>query len=57
MNTYTVDGTTTIGWSVVIQAPDAATAEQKAQEFWEHNTTYEQVDVNGVYDQNGELAQ
>ncbi len=54
VNTYTVDGTTQIGWSVVIQAENAQEAERKAQEFWEHNTTYEDVQVHGVYDSNGE---
>lgn len=56
MNTYVVDGTTTIGWSVTIQAKSAAEAEEKAKGYWEHNTSYENVDINAVYnEETGEL--
>ncbi len=54
MKTYTVDGTTQIGWSVLVQANSAQEAEEKAKQYWEYNTTYEDVQVSGVYNENGE---
>ncbi len=55
MKTYTVDGTTMIGWSVLIQADTPSEAEEKAKNFWEHNTTYESVEATAVYDENGDI--
>lgn len=50
MKTYTVDGNTLIGWSVVVQANNEQEAEEKAKQFWNHNTTHESVEVTGAYE-------
>lgn len=54
MNKYTVEGSTLIGWTFEVIANNPAEAEARAKEFWQHNATYEDVRVNGVYDEDGE---
>lgn len=47
---YEVVGSTQIGWTVEVQANSPAEAEEKAKQYWGHNTTSESVEVNAVYD-------
>lgn len=49
MNTYVIDGSTQIGWSVVTRADSAEEAAEKAKAYWQHNTTYEDVLVHAVF--------
>lgn len=46
---YQVDGRTEIDWSVDVEADSVLEAEQKAIQFWEHNTISEDVEVQYVY--------
>ncbi len=47
---FTVDGSTQISWSVLVEAENEFEAEEKAKQFWEHNTTSESIEVNAVYE-------
>ncbi len=47
---FTVTGTTQIGWTVLVDAASETEAEEKAKQYWEHNTTYEDVQVEDVFE-------
>lgn len=46
---WTVDGNTQIGWSCLVEAETEEEAIEKAKEYWNFNTTYEDVQVDGAY--------
>ena len=54
---YEVVGNTLIGWSMTVSAEDVEDARAQAEEYWSWNQTYEDVQMDVLDVETGEVAQ